>query len=95
MQYGYSDSKVSAKEGSTIVSQIKDIIDAITVPEKASDWVKMVLGCSRNAKVYKSLGFNIVFTRLQTTAYTFVVDDIGFKNPVRFLWKYIVDSAAL
>ena len=68
MQYGYSDSKGSAKEGSTIVSQIKDIIDAITVPEKASDWVKMVLGFSRNAKVYNSIGLNIESTMLQTTA---------------------------
>lgn len=94
LQYGYSDSKGSAKEGSTIVSQIKDIIDAITVPEKSSDLIKMFLGFSRNATVYKSLGFNIVSTMLQTTAYTFVVDDIGFKNAVRFLWKYMVDSAA-
>ena len=94
LQYGYSDSKGSAKEGSTIVSQIKDIIDAITIPEKSSDWIKMALGFSRNATVYKSLGFNIVSTMLQTTAYTFVVDDIGFKNAVRFLWKYMVDSAA-
>lgn len=94
LQYGYSDNKGSAKEGSTIVSQIKDIIDAITVPEKSSDRFKIFLGFSRNATVYKSLGFNIVSTMLQTTAYTFVVDDIGFKNAVRFLWKYMVDSAA-